>query len=473
MIAIALCGLLALAPVIKEAMPPGAQRGKSVKVVLKGDGLTPTSKLISELPGSVTRLTGADYAFLVELKPDAPVGLYPLRVVNEDGLSNLILFSVGSLPESSEVPDTAPEVKGKRDGAGDTREAAMALKWPLTMNGTLDGPDVDYYALDVRAPQKLVIEVDARRAGSAVDPAFEVEDAQGKVIAKADDSPGCGVDARLEVNFTRPGRYFIRLHDSKYSVQDANFYRLKVGQWPFADTVFPLGAARGATTSLTLAGGNLTAARTVSATMPLDKPVALVQVEGSASLPLTVLSSEGAVDAAGTPGSPLRDGAWVNARLDKAGTVHDYKLAVEPGQSWLVELLGRAAGSTLAEPFVTVYGPGRKKLAIRNEIASAAMALPFVVPAGVREVTVSIEELLGRGGGQFGYRMRATKGPADFVASVAAPFINLPAGGTAVIPIAIQRRGYDGPIVVSVLNAPAGVRVAGGTYPVGSGGPEL
>ncbi|MCX6594135.1 MAG: PPC domain-containing protein [Acidobacteria bacterium] len=465
MIAVALCGLLALAPVIREALPPGAQRGKSVKVVLKGEGLTPTSKLISDLPGSVTRLTGAEYAFLVELKPDAPVGLYPLRLVNEDGLSNLILFSVGSLPESSEVPETAAEVKGKRDGAGDTREAALALKWPLTLNGTLDGPDVDYYALDVRAPQKLVIEVDARRAGSAVDPAFEVEDAQGKVIAKADDSPGCGVDARLEVSFTRPGRYFIRLHDSKYSIQDVNFYRLKVGQWQFADTVFPLGAARGTTASLTLAGGNLAAPRAISATMPAGKPVALVQAEGSASLPLTVLSSEGTVDAAAAPGAALHDRAWVNARLEKAGAVHDYKLAVEPGQSWLVELMGRAAGPTLADPFVTVYGPGRKKLATRNEVASAAMALPFVVPAGVREVTVSIEELLGRGGAQFGYRVRVNKAPADFVASVATPFVNLPAGGTVVIPVAIQRRGYDGPIVVSVLNAPAGVRVAGGHIP--------
>ena len=465
MITLALCSLLALAPVIREAVPPGAQRGKSVKVVLKGDGLTATSKLISEIPGSVTRLTGADYSFLVELKPDAAVGLYPIRVVNEEGLSNLVLFSVGTLPETLEVAESAMEPKGKRDGAGDTRETALPLKWPLTVNGTLDGPDVDYFALDIRTPQKLVIEVDARRAGSALDPAFEVEDAQGKVIAKADDSPGCGVDARLEVSFTRPGRYYVRLHDSKYSIQDASFYRLKVGQWQFADTVFPLGAPRGLKANLTLAGGNLGGPRAATVAMPADKPVALVQVEGSASLPLAVASTEGEVDPSAAPGGALRNSLWVNGRLDKPGAVHDYRLAVEPGQSWLVELAGRAAGPTLADAFVTVYGPGRKKLATRNDVASAALALPFTVPAGVQEVTISIEELLGRGGDQYGYRMRVSRAPADFVASVATPFINLPAGGTAVIPVAIQRRGYDGPIKVSVENAPPGVSIAGGHIP--------
>ncbi|MCX6598433.1 MAG: hypothetical protein NTV70_18940 [Acidobacteria bacterium] len=465
MITVALCSLLALAPVIREAVPPGAQRGKSVKVVLKGEGLTPTSKLISDIPGSITRLTGTEYSFLVELKPDAAVGLYPIRLVNEDGLSNLVLFSVGSLPESNEVAETAVEPKGKRDGAGETRETAMALKWPLTVNGTLDGPDVDYYALDIRTPQKLVIEVDARRAGSALDPAFEVEDAQGKVIAKADDSAGCGVDTRLEVNFARPGRYFIRLHDSKYSIQDVGFYRLKVGQWQFADTVFPLGAPRGVSASLTLAGGNLAAPKATTVAMPSDKPVALIQVEGSASLPLAVVSMEGNVDSAAAPGAALQSSLWVNGRLEKPGAVHDYKLAVEPGQSWLVELSGRAAGPSLADPFVTIYGPGRKKLATRNEVSSAALALPFIVPAGVSEVTVSIEELLGRGGDQYHYRMRASKAAADFVASVATPFINLPAGGTVVIPVAIQRRGYDGPILVSVVNPPPGVKVAGGHIP--------
>ena len=41
--------------------------------------------------------------FLVELKADVPVGLYPIRLTTADGLSNVMLFSVGMLPEFEEV----------------------------------------------------------------------------------------------------------------------------------------------------------------------------------------------------------------------------------------------------------------------------------------------------------------------------------------------------------------------------------
>ena len=31
--------------------------------------------------------------FLVSLKPDAPVGLYPIRLITDTGISNVLLFA--------------------------------------------------------------------------------------------------------------------------------------------------------------------------------------------------------------------------------------------------------------------------------------------------------------------------------------------------------------------------------------------
>jgi hypothetical protein len=49
------------------------------------------------------------------------------------------------------------------------------------------------------------------------------------------------------------------------------------------------------------------------------------------------------------------------------------------------------------------------------------------------------------------------------------PFLNVPAGGSATLPVTVQRQGYDGEVQLRVANAPAGLRVEGG-YVV-AGGP--
>jgi len=443
MISFALLGALALAPTIREMSPPGAERGKTVKIVLRGEGLTNTAKILSEIPGTITRLTGEDFAFLAEIAPDAAVGLYPVRLLNEDGLSNLVLFSVGRLPETVETKET-------REKTNNTRESAQPITTPVTVNATLDGPDIDYFAIDIRAPRKLVVEIDARRAGSAIDPAFEIEDVAGKTIAKADDSPGCGVDARAQVTFAKAGRYYIRVHDSKYSDQAANFYRLKIGEWTFADTMYPIGAPRGSEAEVTLLGGNLPKPVAVKVRVPEGATHASVPLEGSASLPLSLVAAEP---------------DWKDAKFEKSKTAATFPLAVKPGESWVVEAFGRAAGATLADPIVTVYGPDKKKIAGRIDFASPHQAVPFAVPEKVTEVTVAIEDLLGRAGPEYAYRYRISKAPADFVASVGTPFVNVPAGGTAIVPLVIERRGYDGPLKISISDIPPGIRVAGGNIP--------
>lgn len=433
--------VLMAAPVIREIVPPGGQQGKAVKITLKGDALTPGAKVITSIPGGVTSLVGKDFTLLVELKPDAPVGLYPLRVLTEDGLSNLVLFSVGTLPEVEEQEEKHGE-----------RADAQAIKSPTTINATLDGPEIDYYAIDIAAPQKLVIEIDARRAGSAIDPAFEIEDAQGKVIARNDDAAGCGVDSRLQVQFAKPGRYYVRVHDSKYSAQLTNFYRLKIGQWSYAEALMPMAIAKGTKTSIQALGGNLAQPAIVEVEMPTAAVAAPVRVPGSASLPLMAV----AVD---------KEDHSTDGRFEKPKQKHEMKLAVQPSESWVVEVFGKAAGASMAEPFITVLGPDGKKIASRDDIANPNLALPFTVPKDVKEVTVVIEDLLSGASPLHIFHAQVHRSPADFVAFLAAPFVNVPAGGTAIVPVEIRRRGYDGPIRVTLKDPPPGIQVGGGNIP--------
>ncbi|MSO23946.1 MAG: hypothetical protein EXQ58_12050, partial [Acidobacteria bacterium] len=91
----------AAAPVLKALEPRGAQRGQALRVTLVGDFLQAGAEITTSLPGAFSRLAASpekgesEIPLLLQLKEDAAPGLYPVRVRTEDGLSNVLLFSIG------------------------------------------------------------------------------------------------------------------------------------------------------------------------------------------------------------------------------------------------------------------------------------------------------------------------------------------------------------------------------------------
>src|SRR5205814_3790349 len=65
----------------------------------------------------------------------------------------------------------------------------------------------------------------------------------------------------------------------------------------------------------------------------------------------------------------------------------------------------------------------------------------------------------------YGYRLIVRRQPEDFTLTVGSPYVNLPPGGTVAVTASADRRGYDGPIQLSVANLPKGVRAEGGFIP--------
>jgi len=459
-------GLLAAPPVIRDITPHGAQRGKTIQLVLKGSDLTPGAKLQTTLPASISRLgpskdltkAGAELPFLVELKKDAPVGLYPIRLLTEDGLSNVLLFSIGDLPELDEK-----EIENPKQSNADIK-SAEPVTTPVVINGTLPDADVDVYAFKAATNQKLVFEVEASVAASAIDPALDLLDSTGKVIARNDDAPGNGIDSRIEHTFLRAGSYYLRIHDSKYSTQDVNFYRLKIGSYPFAEAMFPLGWRRGQPVSVELTGGNLAQPVSLRPDTNSARRFVSVSVPNSSSLPqLFTLSDKPEILEPDTTEKELPPGTIVNGRIAKKGEVDKYRLSVKPGDQWIFEIAAASTGASRLDALLTIYDAGGKKLTSRDDIGGGAdPVIPFDVPKDVKEVTVAIEDLLGRGGPAYAYRLEARKEAADFVVQMVTPFVNVPLGGTSIVNVNVQRRGYDGTVRVFVEGLPKGFTQAGG-----------
>ncbi len=70
----------------------------------------------------------------------------------------------------------------------DTAATAQAVSASVTINGRIaadGGPDLDHYRFRVKKGEKLVLEVQARRLGSPLDPVIEVLDASGKKVERA------------------------------------------------------------------------------------------------------------------------------------------------------------------------------------------------------------------------------------------------------------------------------------------------
>jgi hypothetical protein len=350
----------------------------------------------------------------------------------------------------------------------------------VVVNGTLRGPERDVFRVQGKAGERRVFELEARRCGSAIDPVLRIMDGAGKQLARSDDAPGASLDARLDFTFPSDGNYYVEVTDARFSTQTQNFYRLKMGAYRYADGIFPLGGRRGERVPVTFYGGNLSTGVASTADLSkLSKAQALTQVglPDSPVLPFTFAVSDLPELMAPVAGqAPIP--SVVNGRLDKAAAIDRYRYRVEPGEKLIFELQARELGTSRLEGIVTVWDAAGKKLAsagdqplpedvfaIQASRTSTDPFLNFTVPPDVRELVVSVEDLALRGGPLYGYRLIARQQAEDFTLTVSTPFVNIPAGGTAVISVSADRRGYDGPIQLTIPNLPNGIHVNGGVIP--------
>ena len=493
----------AAAPVLTTLEPRGAQQGGAFTLTLKGESLVQGAEVITTLPGTLSRLSprqempapDSELPFLVQLKDDAPVGLYPIRVRTEEGLSNILLFSIGRLPEAVEGESLLKELPKKEleKDRNDSLATAQKISIPVTINGTLIGPDQDFYRFSAAAGQRLVFELEARRAGSAIDPVIEVLDATGREIAKNNDAPGLGVDARVEVLFPKAGEYYALIHDAKYSDQVQNFYRLKIGSYPYAQGIFPLGWQREGRTELTFFGGNLKSPIKImpDLSVPASGNFLPVSLPGGESLPLLfrlgdlpeiLEPTEAASDGnqlAGASLYTLPPSTVVNGRISRPGEVDKYRLSVSPGQRWSFEVDAATLGTSQLDAFLSLFDAAtNKRLALADLLDQddpfkqlvktgnvVAQRLSFTIPKNVKEIILSVEDLLGRGGPNYGYRLLATPQSADFSLEIATPFLNVPVNGTAAFEVNVKRYGYRGAIRLTIPNLPEDIVMGGGNIP--------
>jgi len=474
-------------PTITELQPRGAQKGRPFKLTVVGTNLGQGASIVSSLAATFTPLgiektslektslektdvENRTAVFLVEPSGDWAVGVYPIRVKAANGISNILLFSIGAFPEITEE-ESRP---GSLPHQNDSIEKAQTIpSTALTLNGTLKGPERDVFRLQGKAGERRVFEVEARRCGSSIDPVIRVLDGSGKVLARSEDDPVLSLDARLAVTFPKDGFYYVEVHDARFSTQMQDFYRLKTGAYEYASEIFPLGGRRGEQVDVFVSGTKVKADLT-----GVKAPQTFVNLPGSPALPLPFAVGEYPEVQEPLTG-PLVLPVTINGRLSKPGEVDKYELPVNPGDEFIFSLEARELGTSQIMGLITVYDEQGKRMGSAGDgplpvdvgavqVSSRTQGDPhleFKVPKDVHRLTVAVEDLAQRGGPHYAYRLSAHRAPFDLQATITTPYVNIPAGGSTLVAVNVERRGYMGPIRVEGVSLPKGVALAGGDIP--------
>ncbi len=198
-------------PFITRAFPLGGREGAKTIAAVDGWNLSGGKMILDTDPG------------------DAPVR----RAAYTDGrvYSNAVSYRVDDLPETGEGTHN------------DRIEDARTVEMPVIVNGRIEQPgDVDVFAVDGAAGDRVVAAVWARRLNSPLDSLLRLTDGAGTVIAWNDDAvvkkkhlhiDEAGLithhaDAYLTAELPKKGRYYVQLSDAQRHGGDAWAYRLRI-----------------------------------------------------------------------------------------------------------------------------------------------------------------------------------------------------------------------------------------------------
>ncbi|MEM9187420.1 MAG: PPC domain-containing protein, partial [Planctomycetota bacterium] len=220
-------------PVVSQVVPQGGQRGSEVAIQLRGDrvGLRPEGLLFYE--------AGIELVGIEAKKPDVveaklrltdacPLGRHALRLRTATGLSNLVTFHVGALPETVEAEPN------------DRVDQAQPIAYGAVVNGVVEQEETDCFVVDLQAGQRLAVEVEGLRLGRTLfDPYVELLGPGGDRLAKCDDSPATHQDPSFVVDVPADGLYTIRLRESALRGDQRCTYRMHLGDFARPDAIYP------------------------------------------------------------------------------------------------------------------------------------------------------------------------------------------------------------------------------------------
>lgn len=393
----------------------------------------------------------------VTLASDAALGVRHWRVWTSQGATSAMKFIVGELPEIVEE-----EIDGD--------PIPQSVELPVTINGRIfPREDVDIWTVRAAAGESITCEVSAARLGSPLEARLEVQGPDGRRLAE--NIGATGDDPRLRFRAPAAGLYQIRIHDVKFGGLQHYVYRLTVMAGPYVDAVYPLGGRRGTSTPFELSGQGLPAEPVVLA-LPADKtPEASWQrapAPAGLTNPFLVALSDLPESCEAEPNhelasaAPFTVPAVLNGRIGTVGDIDFWSFAGQRGETVVLDLQSARLGSPLDSSLVLLNAAGQE-LARSDDISSADSdsRLRHTLAADGKYFVRVAEQLPGRGGPRFAYRLTVARPPPpDFRLRLSTDALSVFRNATAELKLSAERIGdFKGEINLEFVNLPADVKV--------------
>jgi hypothetical protein len=433
-------------PTVRNVSVRGLQVGGTTALTIDGDDLGKAPRLLLPFPAKQALKPGAtdkQATFEVTLDGNIEPGYANLRAATDGGVSLPVVVGVDRLPQKP--------------------IAASVDRLPAALHGTVNGSAVAETTFTGKAGQKVLAEVEAQRLGSKLRPVVHLYGPKKLQLGWAWPTPALGGDTRLEATLPEDGTYTVAVHDAEYAAAAPGFFRLKLGQWSFADQVFPPVVGSGGEVELI-------GPASVRVALPSERGavVRLPWPKGgtwSGPRPWVEVSSRTELVKTGAKPQELPAGAvGVSGKLLTPFGEDRYRVPVSPGSKVRFEVFAERIGSPVDVALVVRNQAGAE--VARNEDGPGTLdpLLEYTVPDKVTAVVVGVVDSQGRGGPRAAYRLTVDPLPvavADFRLITPAQRVALPVGGRGVVPVLVERRGYTGPITLAADGLPDGVELDG------------
>jgi hypothetical protein len=451
---------LIAAPVINKLTPTGLQAGQDVILTIDGTDLLPNPRLIASFPIETQEIQENPAANRITLKlkipADVDTGIHTIRIASDGGSSNSLAIAVDRLPQQP------------------FGEKISAL--PMAVNGQLAGETILKTEFAGKQGMKIVVDVEARRLGSMMRPVIRLIDSRGTQLAWSPPRTALQGDARCETTLPSDGNYTIQIHDLLYKGPQPGYFRLKVGELQYADRAHPIGVQRGQSATVQPVSTNLPEGPGMKITGEhLSGQALAIGTSGlfGGTRPRVVLSTHAEVIEVPGNTDSLQDipaaPVAINGQIYQAGQVDRYRLAVKPGSTLRFDVLAHRYGSAI-DGILTILDEQGKQLARNDDRGgNSDPGMDLKIPGNLNHVVVQLQNLNGSGSPGHVYRIAVEDlGQPDFTITAPANRLSVPIGATASIKVQVARRGYNGPIQLSIPGLPEGITLSGTTIPAGT-----
>jgi Bacterial pre-peptidase C-terminal domain len=444
-------------PSLSHVAPGALAPGKTTELTLHGGKLDGALRVWTSFPAHVEIEAGDPKQkdrkaanCKITLAAEAPLGIGGIAVANTDGASDVVYLMIDDLPS---VADS-----GNNHSATQPQEIGL----PAAIDGQCDGTLSDFYRFTAAAGQRITCEVVATRLGWDFDSLIRILDASGNELLLADDDPSTGADARFVFTAPASGPYLLELRDNRY--KPGGRYRLRLGDFPLVTTPLPLAAQRNMPTGIHFRGPlvETTRATTIlpAGDFGIETALGLSIKEPSHSSAgwSTLRATELPVFVESRNGSAPKDATLLKLPCIASGVLESpgerdlFPFEARKGAALRFRAITRSAGSP-AIVSLRVLDAAGKQLAESPVTDSDEPALSFA-PTADGTYKLAVEELAGRGGGEFTYAVECTVGP-QFSLVLKNDKNNrlrysLASSGAFTLDVQCQRAGYDGPITLGI-----------------------